>query len=432
MTSDNRSTGADALAGGAHLEAADLAGDRPVPRDWTGRMLAKLFQTLNHPSIRIVLWNGMALSGSAKDPVATVTIHDRALLLRLILNPDLYFGEGYMAGDIEVDGDLIGFLEEIYKSRACAPRYAVLERLSHSLQDRLRSNTVKGSRRNIHHHYDLSNSFYELWLDKEAMQYTCGYFPRPQATLEEAQVAKLDHVCRKLRLRPGETVVEAGCGWGGLARHMARHYGVRVKAYNISREQIAYARECAAREGVEGRVEYIEDDYRNIAGRYDAFVSIGMLEHVGVENYRALGDVIHRSLRDCGRGLIHTIGRNYSAPMNAWIARRIFPGARPPSLREMMELFEHHRFSVLDVENLRLHYAETLSHWLTRFEAHAGRVREMFDESFERAWRLYLAGSVAAFRTGQLQLFQVLFNRPRNNDIPMTREYLYGPKPDQP
>src|SRR4029077_10291532 len=149
------------------------------------------------------------------------------------------------------------------------------------------------------HHYDIGNKFYALWLGS-TMAYTCAYYPTAQARLDAAQAAKMDHVCRNLRLKAGESVVEAGCGWGTLALHMARNYGVRVRAFNISREQVAYARERAAREGLSGQVEYVEDDYRNIRGRFDAFVSVGMLEHVGVANYEALGAVIRRALQ--GRG----------------------------------------------------------------------------------------------------------------------------------
>ncbi|MET0657252.1 MAG: cyclopropane-fatty-acyl-phospholipid synthase family protein, partial [Steroidobacteraceae bacterium] len=231
---------------------------------------------------------------------------------------------------------------------------------------------------------------------------------------------------RKLRLHPGEQVVEAGCGWGGLALHMAQHYGVKVRAFNISREQILYARERAQVEGLGQRVEFVEDDYRNISGQYDAFVSVGMLEHVGIENYPELGCVIHRSLKpNAGRGLIHSIGRNWWKPMHRWIDRRIFPGADPPSLRQMMDIFEARDFSVLDVENLRLHYARTLQLWHELFEQNAGRVAQMFDERFVRMWRLYLLGSRAAFLSGEMQLFQVLFARGTNNDVPWTREHLY-------
>jgi len=257
------------------------------------------------------------------------------------------------------------------------------------------------------------------------MAYTCAYYPTPEATLDEAQVAKMDHVCRKLRLRSGESVVEAGCGWGTLALHMARHYGVRVRAFNISHQQIVYARERALREGLSALVEYVEDDYRNVSGHYDAFVSVGMLEHVGVADYATLGQVVQRSLGGRGRGLIHSIGRNYPAPLQPWIEKRIFPGAYPPTLSEMAPIFEPWNLSILDVENLRLHYAQTLRDWLVLYESAAARVREMFDEKFVRMWRLYLAGSVAAFTTGTLQLFQVVFAPGESNDVPWTRAHLY-------
>jgi cyclopropane-fatty-acyl-phospholipid synthase len=206
---------------------------------------------------------------------------------------------------------------------------------------------------------------------------------------------------------------------------------VRVRAYNISREQIAFARERARREGLEERVEFIEDDWRNAQGPCDAFVSVGMLEHVGRKNYRELGRVIDRCLTDQGRGLIHTIGQNQSLPFSPWIERRIFPGAYAPTLGEMMEIFSPQDFSVLDVENLRLHYAETLRHWLKRFDDHQDEVRLMFDETFIRSWRMYLAGSIAAFEASYYQLFQVVFNRANCNDVTMTREHLYDclPRP---
>ena len=179
-------------------------------------------------------------------------------------------------------------------------------------------------------------------------------------------------------------------------------------------------------EGLQNRVEFIEDDYRNITGRYDVFASIGMLEHVSPENYPELGRVARRSLTADGRGLIHSIGRNRPEPLHPWIERRIFPGAYPPSLGEMMGIFEPWNLSVLDVENLRLHYALTLRHWLERYEAALDKVRAMsFDENFVRMWRLYLAGSIAAFETGVMQLFQVLFTTHENNRIPLTREFMY-------
>ena len=211
-------------------------------------------------------------------------------------------------------------------------------------------------------------------------------------------------------------------GWGGLALYMARHYGVTVRAVNVSGEQIAYARDRARTEGLADRVEFVEDDYRNVRGRYDAFVSVGMIEHVGLPDFAALGAVIAGSLTDRGRGLLHFIGRNQPSPLNPWIRKRIFPGAYPPTLSEVFdEVLAPWDLSVTDVENLRLHYAATLEHWRRRFDMAAGDVAAMFDEMFVRAWRLYLAGSQAAFITGSMQLFQVVFARGSSNAMPWTR-----------
>jgi cyclopropane-fatty-acyl-phospholipid synthase len=221
-------------------------------------------------------------------------------------------------------------------------------------------------------------------------------------------------------------VIEAGCGWGSLALHMARHYGVTVRAVNVSHEQIAYAREQAEKQGLQDRVEFVEDDYRNLGGRCDKFVSVGMLEHVGPENYRALGAVIDRVLVPHGLGLVHSMGLSQPGRMNRWLEQRIFPNASTPSLRQMMDIFEPRRFAVLDVENLRLHYALTLRHWLSRYDGAWRRIRELVGDERARAWRLYLAGTAAAFEEGVVQLFQIVFTRERNARIPWTRAYVYA------
>lgn len=387
-------------------------------------LLNKLYDATGRPPVRMALAKGPAVGPEDGAAVASLEIRDRRTLARIVLNPEVEFGDCYADGSVKIEGELAALLDAVYASMSARERRGWYSGLS-SLQLRLaQRNNRYGSRHNIHHHYDLGNEFYQLWLD-ENLLYTCAYFPHPGAPLEEAQLAKMDHVCRKVGLQPEERVVEAGCGWGSLALHMARQYGVKVKAFNISHEQIVYARWRAQREGLEGRVQFIEDDYRNIHGRFDAFVSVGMLEHVGRENYRELGRVIQRSTGETGRGLLHFIGRNRRRPLNAWIRKRIFPGAYPPTLREVADIFEPWDFSVLDVENLRLHYARTLEHWLERFEDSRQQVAGMFDERFVRMWRLYLAGSAAAFRTGTMQLFQVVFAGAKCQAIPWTRAHLY-------
>ncbi len=226
MSSENKNPGATALGS----EKNDSAVSAGMPSRWLAR---KLYEMAGEPEVRIRLWDGTDIGSDS--PAATLVIHDRSTLMRVLVHPDLYFGEAYMHGGLEIDGDLVRFLEAVNEARArVRAGNRALDKLAYSVFSRARSNSLAGSRDNIHHHYDLGNDFYRLWLDREAMQYTCAYYPDAQTTLEEAQVAKLDHVCRKLQLKPGDRVVEAGCGWGGLARHMARHYGVTVRAFNIS------------------------------------------------------------------------------------------------------------------------------------------------------------------------------------------------------
>jgi cyclopropane-fatty-acyl-phospholipid synthase len=372
--------------------------------DWVHRRLAAILQRrLAAAAVRLELWDGSS-DYRGIEPIGALVVRDAWTLRGLLINPHLFFGEAYMRGSLLVRGGLELVVEAI-------SRLSVFPSWRERVAARLAAaNDLTTARRNVHHHYDLGNDFYQSWLD-EQLVYTCAYFEHPDVPLEDAQRAKLDLVCRKLRLQPGEHVVEAGCGWGALALHMAREYGVRVKAFNISREQIAYARERAAREGLTRQVEFIDDDYRNVAGRCDAFVSVGMLEHVGLKHFGSLADVLARVLpRDSGRGLFHFIGRDIPRPLNAWIRRRIFPGAYPPTLSEVAtRILVPARLSIIDVENLRLHYARTLAHWARRFAVIEEQVRARYGDEFRRAWELYLAGSQAAFAVGSLQLFQVVF-----------------------
>jgi len=397
-----------------------------LPRFADEWLLSRILQATGSVPVRLLVKGGAAVSPPGGAPVATLVIEDRATLVGLLRDPEVSFGDAYMEGRIDVEGDLVQFMEVVYqameRSLAAGSWYT---RLASKWMDWLQDNSPQGSRNNIHRHYDVGNDFYKLWLD-EQMVYTCAYFPTPSSTLEHAQIAKMDHVCRKLRLQPGETVVEAGCGWGALALHMAREYGVSVKAYNVSHEQIAYARQRARAEGLSDRVEYIEDDYRAISGKFDVFVSVGMLEHVGLDHYREFSEIIHRSIGDTGRGLLHFIGRNYPGVFSRWIRKHIFPGGFVPSLGQSLGVLEPKNYSVLDVENLRMHYAKTLEHWLERFEKSRNQVTAMYDSRFVRAWRLYLAGSIAAFRLGHLQLFQILFTGSEREPIFWTRDPLYA------
>jgi cyclopropane-fatty-acyl-phospholipid synthase len=384
---------------------------------WVG---ARVQRSIEAASVRLVLWDGSCSYPASRRSIGDLVVRDRGTLFGLAWNPDLWFGEAYMTGRMRVRGQLEPVVEALSRFAPSTPSWR--ERLV----ARFSLNTLRASRHNVQHHYDLGNAFYERWLDRELV-YTCAYFADPEMSLEAAQRAKLDLVCRKLRLRPGDRVVEAGCGWGALALHMARHYGARVRAFNVSREQLAHARERAAREGLTGQVEFIDDDYRNVTGTVDVFVSVGMLEHVGRRHLATLAEVITRTVRrDGGRGLLHFIGRDVAQPLNTWIRRRIFPGAYTPTLGEVSStVLAPAGMSIIDVENLRLHYARTLAHWGERFTAAHDDVRQRYGDEFARAWELYLAGSEAAFATGWLQLYQIVFS-PREAAPPSwTRADLY-------
>jgi cyclopropane-fatty-acyl-phospholipid synthase len=386
-------------------------------------LLRTLLRRLGDPPVRFDLWGERGI-GDAPRPVATLRLHDRGALARLLLDPDFQFGELFVAGRLSVEGDLVAALRLAFS----VPRPAGWAGRSLDALRRRVPHDPSSAIDSAQHHYDTGNEFYKLWLD-ERMLYTCAYFPSPADGLEEAQLAKLDHVCRKVALRPGERVIEAGCGWGALALHMARYYGVRVRAFNVSSAQVEFAREQAEKQGLADRVEFVEEDYRSVSGRYDAFVSVGMLEHVGTECYRELGRTIERVLEPTGRGLIHSIARSREQPLNRWTERRVFPGAHPPTLREMMEIFEPNGLVVLDVENLRRHYALTARHWLRRFDAARPRIDALVGPERARTWQLYLAGTTASFEASTVELFQVVFTRVGNDAIPWTRSHVYTGEP---
>ncbi len=418
------------------MQASDVSPrDRTEP---TGKfsglekgLLRLLSRKIDPLPLRLVMESGASASPPNAVPRFTLWIRDLRTVLEILIDPEVGFGDAWSEGRIRLTGgELVPFLNTAYEAmqriwhKPGLPARLVSRRLNWR-----QANTLEGSRRNVYSHYDLGNDFYRMWLDAQLV-YTCAYFPRSSATLEEAQAAKLDYVCRKLRLQPGETVVEAGCGWGALALHMARNYRVRVKAFNISREQIRHARERAREEKLTDLVEFIEDDYRNASGKFDVFASVGMLEHVGPENYAHFGGVIQRLIGDRGRGLLHFIGRREQGEFSRWIRKRIFPGAHAPTLREALQVLEPFGYFVRDVEDLRGHYALTLENWLERFDRSARKISGMYGAEFERAWRLYLAGSIAGFRAGSLQLFQIVFAGGKFDSVPWTRADLYTSDPE--
>lgn len=384
-------------------------------------LVRRVMKSRGSPPITFVLWDGAEIPPERGESVGIARFASPRTLYDVALRPDPGIGEAYVDGRLEIEGDLLTVVDAAFGSGTATPNR--LRAWLNPVAALWRASSRARAKDDIHRHYDLGNDFYRLWLD-ERMQYTCAFFPEPDASLERAQRTKLERVCRKLALRPNERVIEAGCGWGGLSLHMAEHHGVRVRAFNISEEQVAFAREQAERRGLAKQVEFVLDDYRAARGECDAFVSVGMLEHVGPRNYAKLSAVIDRVLAPDGRGLVHSIGRARAQHMNVWLEQNVFPGAYIPSLREMMAVFEPARFAVLDVENLRRHYARTLEHWLARFERAVPEIESRYGVEFVRMWRLYLVTSCASFRTGSCQLYQVVFSRQGNDAIPWSRDEL--------
>jgi cyclopropane-fatty-acyl-phospholipid synthase len=384
-------------------------------------LVGGVMAALGRPPVTIALWDSKVAWRPAAHSVGTCRFRDRRSLWRFIARPEVGFARAWEDGGVEVDGDLATLIAAVFRPPHTPLGWATLP------GRRLLPSGRNGRRRaghNARHHYDVGNAFYREWLD-ENMVYTCAYFEHENVDLERAQLAKHELVCRKLGLRPGQRILELGSGWGAFALYAAQHYGVHVRAFNVSREQVSYAREQARLRGLSDRVEFVQEDYRGAHGVYDAVVSIGMLEHVGKSHFGDLRRLIDKALSPDGRGLLHFIGRAKPEPLNAWLAREMFPGGYAPSLREMLDVLEPSDMAVLDVENLRGHYALTLGHWLERFEARMEQIERAVGRRTMRAFRLYLAGTKAAFEVGTFQLFQVTFARAANTAVPMTRAALY-------
>jgi len=360
-------------------------------------------------------------------PSVAIRIVDPAVIPRLLVHPDLALGEAYMDGALVVEGgDIYDFLDLCFANLGWSSGHG-LRRVRASLKRLVRRitqhNPIPVARANVAHHYDLSDTLYDLFLDADR-QYSCAYFVSPDDTLENAQEQKKRHLAAKLLLRPGQRVLDIGSGWGGLALYLARVAGVDVTGLTLSTEQHGYSQHRADESGLSNDVRFLLQDYRQEQGRYDRIVSVGMFEHVGVGHYREYFEKVRDLLADDGVALIHTIGRaDGPGAANAWINKYIFPGGYVPALSEILPAIEQAGLYVTDVEVLRLHYAETLKAWRQRFNANRERVAEIYDERFCRMWEFYLAGCEAAFRHGGLLNFQIQLSK-RIDAVPLTRDYV--------
>lgn len=340
----------------------------------------------------------------------------------LLVSAELALGEAYMRKDIEIEGDLFKALCVV---------------LGHVNKDSINKKVLsslfnvglkkKDQKQQVSSHYDLGNDFYSLWLDK-TMSYSCAYFKKPTDTLYDAQMNKIHHILKKLNLKEGQSLLDIGCGWGFLLIEAAKLYKVKGLGITLSEEQYKKFKERIAEEHLEDYLDVKLMDYRDLEKsglEFDRVVSVGMLEHVGRENYELFMQNVSAVLKKKGLFLLHYISGLKESQGDAFIRKYIFPGGVIPSLREIINIASDMKFYTIDVESLRRHYMMTLLEWHKNYHANMDKIEPMFDEEFRRMWDLYLSSCAAVFKNGITDLHQILFTKGVNNDIPLTREYLY-------
>lgn len=390
---------------------------------------AALSHTVKHGTLKVIFARGKErVFGDGSDPKVTFRFADHAAERALSLNPELAFGELYMDGRLIVEqGSLFELLQLVLQdSRGEFDDlpFGSLRRLRKLLLGMKRTNKPEASKRNVEHHYDLDGRLYSLFLDADR-QYSCAYFDRPDLTLDEAQLAKKRHIVAKLMTGPGHDVLDIGCGWGGMALYLALAAEVRsVTGVTLSKEQLDVALGRMNRAGIENKVSFRLEDYRQTKGKFDRIVSVGMFEHVGLADYPDFFSKSASLLKSDGVMLLHTIGRfGQPYPTNEWITKYIFPGGHLPTLSELTPAVEKSGLIITDIEVLRLHYASTLKVWRERFMERREEAKALYDERFCRMWEAYLAMSEASFRWEDTVVFQIQMTK-RNNTLPITRDYI--------
>ena len=365
-----------------------------------------------------------------RDPVR-VRFTDKSTPRKIVMSPSLGAGEAYMDGRLLMEqGDIYALLDLVtwnnrFESRPDQKNLESRTWLPGDPFGWLRTyNQERRSKKNVAHHYDLSARLYDLFLDVDR-QYSCAYFTDKDNSLEQTQLDKKAHIAAKLHLKPGQRVLDIGCGWGGMALYLHEKYGVEVLGITLSEEQIKIAQERAEKAGVADKVKFQLIDYRKVEGKFDRIVSVGMYEHVGPAHYRTFAAKCRSLLTDDGVMLLHTIGRiGPPRPTDTWTTKYIFPGGYIPSMSEIARAAEATRLVQTDVETLRMHYGYTLLHWLRRTQANKDAIVAMYDERFYRMWEFYLAGSATGFFNGQMVNYQVQYVRDRTA-LPLTRDYMF-------
>ena len=354
------------------------------------------------------------------EPEFTIKFNKSIPKTKLLTSTSLALGEAYMDKDLEIEGDLYYALDHFLGQLGkFSNDESALKKIMHT------SVSKKNQEKEVTSHYDIGNDFYKLWLD-ETMSYSCGYFKHPDDTLYQAQVNKVDYILEKLYLKEGMTLLDIGCGWGFLLIEAAKKYKVYGTGITLSEEQYKECQKRIKEEGLEDYVKVELMDYRDLpklGEQFDRVVSVGMVEHVGRDNYNLFLECANKVMKKGGLFLLHFISALKEHPGDAWIKKYIFPGGVVPSLREMVTAMAEYDFHTMDIENLRLHYNRTLRCWRKNYLEHLDEVKKMFDERFIRMWDLYLAACAATFHNGIIDIHQILMTKGINNDLPMVRWY---------
>ena len=363
-----------------------------------------------------------------KENPITLKLLDKKLHYKLLFYPDLYFGEAYSDGLLRIENGTLSDFLDIFLKSVGRSQINIFSKLLNSLRGSYRFftnyNFVKKSKKNIAHHYDISESLYELFLDPKR-QYSCAYFKDENDSLEEAQNNKIDHIIKKLNLKPNQRVLDIGSGWGSLAIEIAKKTQCEVVGITLSENQFEYSKKKAKDMNLENQVEFRLIDYRQMDEKFDRIVSVGMFEHVGRKFYKKYFKKLSNLLNDDGVALIHTIGSaNPPRDPQPWITKHIFPGGYTPSLSELADPIEKSGLIISDLEVLRLHYSLTLGHWKKRFLSKKEKILEMFDEKFFRIWEFYLTGCEMGFKWGGQVVFQFQLTKELKS-TPITRNYIY-------
>ncbi len=400
----------------------------------------KLFSQADGMPFSITYPDGTVVKyGGAGESKFNLIFKTKKAMRAMLINTDLGFGEAYMLGDIEFEGKMTDLMTMVmttdllsaFRKVVYHPVNILRHLPSHAsvfwnyLYQR---HTYENDKRFISEPYDLGNKFYALWLDKD-MQYTCGYFKTPQDSIDLAQEQKREQICRKLRLKPGETLLDIGCGWGGMLIYAAQHYGISGVGVTLSKEQAEESNRRIKIAGLQDRIHVEHADYRDLPkqGRvFDKVVSVGCLEHIGKANHDLFFSIAKQSLKPDGTFVLHTIGKVKPGAPLAFGNKHVFPGVYTATLAEISQCLSKLEMRIQDVENMRLHYSYTAQHWLNAFEAHVDEIRDMYDEQLVRVFRIYLSHGVALMRYGGNELYQLIITPGIDNERPMTRDYLYA------